>query len=385
MSKLGINIKRNDFQAQLWTVPGPLFTCCILLAIVLRSSFTPLLLPITAVAGVVVCNLWKWRGVAVSSAILGSIMVYVLQSQPSHSWIWTIALSLTIASTFVLTVLCSEEAYQALNQLNKDSSDHKQTLSLLNERLHLMQTKMTAEQNEFILQKNQWQEQLTAKEEKQRFNEQLLKLARNEITTALKKQETVLQELFKANEKKAAMEAKIAELQSLQVSHDHVLQEEHQTLQQEQQKLFETIALQNEAMMAMTSEKDALMKQMHRQQLEVEHQEKSEAINHSEIAEVEEVGPIKHLYHQLREQFAEKSEILNQTRKELFLSQEELLAFQIERKEAETDENRETMEWIRIFANEAERELNLMEYNHSVEVCHLQEVIASLLLPYPRG
>lgn len=212
---MGINIKKNDAQAQLWAVPGPILVCCILLTIVLRPLATPLLLPITAVAGVVACHIWKWRGVAISSAFLVAMLAYFLQSQPSQSWIWTIALTLSIASTFVVTVLCSEEAHHTWNVLNNDSKDHKQTVAHLNERFQLIQNKLTSEQNELNLQIEQLQQQITAKEEKQRANEQLLKLARNEMTATYAKQEKLMEELLATRQNSAAMEVKIHELQEL--------------------------------------------------------------------------------------------------------------------------------------------------------------------------
>lgn len=212
---MGVAIKKINVQAQLWTIPGPLFICCILLMIVLKGSGTPLSFPITAVVGVLACYIWKWRGVAFSSALLGAVMVYALQSQPSDSWLWITALTLSIASTFVVTVLCSEEANHAWDALHKDSSDHKQTLSHLNERYLTAQNRLIAEQNELSFHLDQLREQLAFKEEKQRSNEQLIKLARHEITTTFAKQEKLLQELVQARYHSDSMEIKLIELQEL--------------------------------------------------------------------------------------------------------------------------------------------------------------------------
>ncbi|HEV8052526.1 MAG TPA: hypothetical protein VGP47_08525 [Parachlamydiaceae bacterium] len=212
---MDFSFNKINIQGKLWTIPGPFLICCILLTIVLRSSATPLILPITAVGGLVACLVWKWRGVAVSSVFLAGILVYCLQMHPSQSWIWIIALSLSIASSFVVAVLCSEEAYHDWEVLKKDSIDHKQTLSHLNERYHTAQNKLVAEQIELNNQITQLQQQLNAKEEKQRSNEQLIKLARHEMTETFAKQEKMLQELLQARQKSAAMEARIGELEEL--------------------------------------------------------------------------------------------------------------------------------------------------------------------------
>jgi hypothetical protein len=391
--QVAIPIKRNDVQAQLWTIPGPLFVCCILLMIALKSSFTPLMLPIIAVGGIVACNLWKWGGVAVSSILLAAVMVYSLQSQPSQTWIWTIALSLSIASTFVLTVLCSEEAYHALDSLSKDSTDHKQTLSLLNDRLQVVQSKLTAEQNEFALQRSQMQEQLAAKEEKQRSNEQLLKLARKEITSVLEKQEKLTQELLQANQKNAVMEAKILELQlnnkerevhskekgqveslSREISvlnrHKDHLEAALNEMKTKQDKLLEMTEGQNEALNRLSAEKELLLKQI--QEMEAKRDEENETTDCSDAKQVDS------LYQQLRQQFAEKTKILSTTRRELFLAQEKLSVFQIDRVESKLNDGRETMEALRRISEEAARELALMEREHAIEVHHLHDVIEAL-------
>lgn len=213
--KVGFNLNKINVQGKLWNIPGPFLICCILLAVVLRSSATPLMLPVTAVGGLVACLAWKWRGVAFSSICLAGVLVYCLQMQPSQTWIWIIALTLSIASSFVVSVLCSEEAYHNWEALNKDSIDHKQTLAHLNERYQAAQSKLVAEQAELNSQVAQLQQQLSVKEDKQRSNEQLIKLARHEMTETFAKQERMLQELHQARQKNAAMEARIAELEEL--------------------------------------------------------------------------------------------------------------------------------------------------------------------------
>lgn len=609
--KVDINVKRNDIQAQLWTIPGPLSVCCILLIIFLRASFTPLMLPIIAIGGVVACNLWKWRGVAISSAFLAAMMLYSLQSQPSQSWIWTIALTLSIASMFVVTVLCSEEAYHAWDMLDQDSTDHKQTLSLLNERFQMIQDKLHAEQKELNGQISQLQQQLVVKEERQGTYEQLLKLARQEVTGSFTKQEKLLQELHQEREKNARMEAKIIgsqgfandekasddqitiqELQSqialsndeieqlkralgeaearakiagqqieslsneitalndryasaaakiqsaegqyttlindlnqqlqmslnekiklentllclqeelemaalheqekvqqiekeqlnlqalqntseenelkykeqiqafekhildlegqneklfelesklslahskieeftLQTQHWGTLQEEYhsekqralelenrlsdaysrieeftnqtqqwrdlqeeyhsakqkivdfQALEIENEELLQKLTHQKETVVQLSAEKEALLEQM--QQLEMRQQEEKDLFQEEKepVIDHREVRRIEGLYQQLRQQFAEKSLVLSTTRRELFTTQEKLLALQKDREEAEIDSESETIESLHRLIAAAESELALTEHQHAIEINRLHEVIESLMV-----
>jgi hypothetical protein len=531
------------------------------------------MLPIIAIGGVVACNLWKWRGVAISSAFLAAMMLYSLQSQPSQSWIWTIALSLSIASMFVVTVLCSEEAYHAWDMLDQDSTDHKQTLSLLNERSQMIQDKLHAEQNELNLQISQLQQQLVAKEERQGTYEQLLKLARQEVTGSFAKQEKLLQELHQEREKSARMEAKIIgsqgfandettsddqitiqELQSqialsndeieqlkralreteatakisgqqveslsgemtalndrqakaaakiqdtqeqyttvvndlnqqlqmslseklklentllclqeelemaalheqekvqqiekeqlslqalqntfeenelkykkqiqafekhvldleakneklfelenkLSLAHSqiedftnqaqqwHDLQEKYQSAQQkmvdfqvlevENEELLQKLTHQKDTVVQLSAEKEALLEQM--QQLEMRQQEEKELFEEEKepVIDHREVRRIEGLYQQLRQQFAEKSLVLSTTRRELFTTQEKLLALQKDREEAEIDSGSETIESLHRLIAAAESELALTEHQHAIEINRLHEVIESLMV-----
>jgi hypothetical protein len=212
---VGININIKDFKAQFWAIPGPFFIFCILLSIVLNDAITPLILPIVAIIGTIASNLWKWRGVACSSAILALSMVYALQSHASQSWVWIIALTFAIATSFIITALCSEEAYHSWERLNKGSIDYKQAISHLNECYQAAQQKFAAEQNEWNSKLNQLQQQLADKEEKQRSNEQLIKLAKSQIKATLTKQEQLEQDLAKAHQNNATMEAKIRQFEAL--------------------------------------------------------------------------------------------------------------------------------------------------------------------------
>lgn len=391
------------------------------------------MLPVIAVGGVTACNLWKWRGVAVSSAILALIMVYSLQAQPSQSWFWTIALTLSIASTFVLTVLCSEEAHHALDLLSKDSTNHKQTLSLLNERLQLLQSKLAAEQAEFKLQRSQLQEQLAAKEEKLCSHEQLLKLARKEIASVLEKQEKLLQELFQVTEKNAVLEQRVVELQTFAKDKtvDDELQSKIISLNDENEQLNRSlreaqacaaafqnqkIDLENVVRNKKELEKTVLILQEELEAVSLQGQEKTKQLEklqnvleaaradfeeaksqHQELLEMvavqkeaiimlseqeksepEDAHQIESLYNQLRQQFTEKTQVLSATRKELFLAQEKLSVCQIDGIESKIDAGRETIESLRHLSAEAEKEFALMEHQHAIEIEHLHEIIGSL-------
>ena len=92
-----------------------------------------------------------------------------------------------------------------------------------------------------------------------------------------------------------------------------------------------------------------------------------------------ELRRIEGLYQQLRQQFADKSEVLSTTRKELFVTQEKLSALQKEMEEAKVYEDSETAESLQKLIAAAESELALSEQQHTTEISRLHEVIDSLM------
>lgn len=252
---------------------------------VLKHASTPFILPLTAALGIVACQLWRWTGVAFCSVFLAAALVYALQSQPSSLWLWIIVLSLSIASSFVVSVLCSEESNHVLDSLGKEITDHKQTTAYLNERLHAIQNKHVAEITVLNQQMTQLQQQLSAKEEKQRSNEQLIRLARQEIIETHEKQEKLTQEILLARQNEAALQLKMNELQNsvpsettsnpkiqeIETQHLLNLQELNSYIQELESKIS-NYTLQEESLRALNAAKESLEIQL--QQLVTQQQEK---------------------------------------------------------------------------------------------------------------
>lgn len=466
--KVGIKVKKIDVQAPLWAIPGPLLVCFILLIIVFRPSSTPLILPLVAIGGAIACHLWKWRGAACSSALLMSAMIYVLQSQASPSQssfsrVWIIVLSLCIASAFVVTVLCSEEAYHAWDILYRDSHDHKQTLAHLNERLQMVQNKLKTEQDQLNCQIEELRQQLTTKEERQRSNEQLLKLARDEMKAVYVQQEKLVLELFQARQNSADNELKISELEELinpeiaslcskatvkelqsqlDASIHEIQQLELQVQKTQTEQLIacqqvEQLSIQitsleqmhkiaietsrqeinrhhllieqslNQQIEAIACEKQELEKAFFSLQEEIQSAhlqtlEKSEQMERESLIQQlqkeailsktteasqdhQEKRRLEGLYQQLRDQFAEKSEILSATRRQLFFAEEKCLALQKELDETKIYGGDESSEVLYRLIATAERELTLIEQQHAMELKSLHNFIDALIDPTPKA
>lgn len=436
-------MKKNDVNTHFWMIPESIFISLLLLATILNPTPTPFVFPVIAVAGVAACHLWSWKGVGTASACLMVAMLYCLHAQPTQMWFWTISLSLAIASTFVITTLCSEEAYEASQSSKRDAKDHKQTISHLNERLQMLQNKSSVEHKELNEQVANLQQELELQEGKKRQYEHLLKLAKNEVAAACISQEKLLQELAKSqpntnNEWQQRCEEKEQEHVALQGLHEKLLQEfaeaqqkdydwqerheektkEHVALQGLHEKLLQELAESQQAnhdqlqRYERKEQEIATLQGLHEKLLQEfgeaqqkdydwqqryeektqEHvalQELQEKFlkefsqtqqNNIDLIDSREFRRIEGLYKQMRSQFEEKSEVLTETRKELFKTQEALSALQKDFQEISLEGTKATHDALYNLLEAAEQERILMEQQHQTETQLLQELVDVLML-----
>lgn len=199
--------KNFDLKAQCLLLVGPLFIALILLAMALKHEPTPLVIPLTALAGLVLTTFWKWRGVAFSFLAIIAAAGLTLSAIPTHHWTWIIALSLAFTATLVVTVLCADEAYGQLEALSKESGDSLHTIARLNGRLQEMEKQLAADTVEWETQRQQLNSELETKDNKIRSDEHLIKLVRDEMSATYSQQEKLVQELYQARQQIARLEA----------------------------------------------------------------------------------------------------------------------------------------------------------------------------------
>lgn len=412
--KVDIFEKRRNIQMQLWVVPGLLFVCCILLAILLNSTSTPLAFPIIALAGMIASHLRTWTGVAIFSAILMLAMLYFLQTQPSSLWIWTIALSLSIAATFVTTALCSDEAYHTWDTLKQDEIDHRQTIIHLNEKVQLLQNRPGHENKEPYSQVNALQEQLYAQEkqrqidqeklqasakqlreyeEKRHFQEEQHQIDQGKLQVFAEQLGEYQEKLDRHEEQRRLVQEKLQAFTDQQKGYEEKLRfhQEQQQIYETKQRAYEDKQRANEQILKLArhevataySNQEKLTQEIEGLQREYEKlknaQEEQRQQPAEGIVEMRELRRIEGLYQQLRTQFEEKNEVLNATRKELFVTQEKLLAAQKDLEEAPLKNDNATVKSLRQQLVDAEEERIALENQYTSEVQQLHELVDSLM------
>lgn len=434
VGKVDKTIYRNNVWAHLGALVGPMLACCLLIVILSRTTAAPLGLPLIALGGVLVCHMLKWRGVAIASACLALVLAYNLFHQSSAIWSWSIISALCAASTFVVTVLCTEESSQTWEKLTKDIDDSKQTISHLSERVGAGH-KLLQERNDALQRNEHMKTQLNQTEEKAALFEHTLKLAKEE-------QGKILQELQQAHEENRMLSDTIIQLQETSSNNNGIGNENFQTQieivneelletkrnlqdaleiaradylkagaltnelasvrQQLKDQLDKSTALQTRAEEQVAQAKEDLSVQLQRfNELSIAHQKmkddqatdkecigslqqqlekvKTEEPIVGNAADEREVRRLNGLYQQLRLQFTEKSDVLAETRRELFKTQEKLLALQRDLEESKMHDEAEANGVLRRLLAEAENELAAVEQEHAAEVSQLHSVIDTFM------
>lgn len=471
-----IGSRTQDIKARFFLLAGPLFISLILLAVTLKQGRTPLALPVTALAGLVACYLWKWRAVALSSLALMAALGLSLQSLHNHHWMWVTALALTIACTFVVTVLCIEESYREAKCPSDQDGEPQQTLSKYNEQLQTAQKQYAADLQEYSAHIDQLRQELAVKEDKIRSNEHLIRLVRDEMSATYTHQEKLMQDLHQTRQQLAKIEAVVGkdaedfvadldnsvateEMQkqldaanataaslkqqleqaavekgefasilekarseaanlnekaneataALRTAQNDHLKELEAAKSEQEEALKEAISRSSEAETQLKQEITGLKQECDRLQAILSAKSEAEAKLNEEIlslqsesrlleqklkdaedklnqpvepviavADDRELRRVEAMYQQLKQQFNEKTEVLAETRRELFLKEEQFLALQKDFEEAVIAHEYETGIAIESALSQAENERQIEDQWQQTEIEHLHELIDTL-------
>ena len=167
-----------------------------------------------------------------------------------------------------------------------------------------------------------------------------------------------------------------AKVLSLEVSKS----QEIDGLQAQLKEKSELVAITNVQIQQLSNEKDALAEKLHQFSHAIPQDRPIDST--VELVEADRaLRRIKGMYEQLKSQFHEKSTILDETRRQLFLVEEKLLLCQIESQEKERYEYSELEAELQkqLIATHQDSKKMYQEACHEIEALH--EIIANLLQP----
>lgn len=217
---MNTTVKKIDSSIPLWSMLGPLFIILTMFVVVMRSSPGQWGFPLAALCGVLMCYQWKWKGFAVACVTLVGVAVYQVVALHSDDLIWTSLLTLSILTSFLVTILFLDESHGALDVLLGQSASYTESLSQLEEKLAASQYRLETERQVLTSRIEPLKQELAEREEKIRSSEKLVAIVREELMSAHTRQEKFLQELFDSKQHSATLEQQVERLQ-YQLTYDH--------------------------------------------------------------------------------------------------------------------------------------------------------------------
>jgi hypothetical protein len=431
---VNIHVKSLDFPVRTWPLVGPTLAFVTLLILLFRESTHSLDLPIAAIFGIAVAWMWQARGLAVAVGLIAFATFLRFFMHGHENLLWDLSVSLAITLSCVVTALSSMEVDSLNDQTMKSTVDHLEmalakvqrlehdfqqeqnqsreaqskaavAIELLKRDLQLQITHSHTVEEVIGIAR---QEYLNTAAQNEKLKEEVFS-KRHEVNKLQEQLETALSRLehSRADEQKIreaaqlvskqeihlltkALEKETQEHEELKHTH-HQMQEEHlmqQVIAQEMGDVIDTLSREKQLLestlkrlqgeLESLSEQQVLMQTEHEEerkglQLEAESllNQLNEIKNDPELLSTAEVRRIEGLYKQLREQFEEKSLILDEVRRELFHTQEQNAVFIKEQQERELQEPLLSM-------NVLETEIARLDKQHSDEKSLYQQEIDEL-------
>lgn len=283
--------KNVELQVQLWALAGPIIAVATLATLLFEGSGHTLYLSWTLLAGIIVSWKWKVRGLVGALSALALVVGYRYLETPIDERLWHLGMAVAIALTFIITALTFEEIESLVGGLQQESSSRLKSLLQLDEKLETVQSKLAEE-------KEQLAARVAEQEEKIASYERLVSFTREEILSTHAQQEKLLQELFDRRHEVARLKEEI----------EHGLKPDENAL-------------------AIIDQKD---QEIHLLWKELEAMKKARPV---EAVSDPKEKKYQNLYSQLRDQFEDKSRLLDITRRELFQAKERALVVENEEKQ----------------------------------------------------
>lgn len=274
---------------QFWTMLGPLLIIgALITSLVKETSGYYLVIPIIGLIGIPLCWRWKMTGLTASLLMLFMGLAVVYGRLPIEDRFWEVGMAMAFALGFVITTLSLEEAETIVDTIQVESHSRLQNLWRLDERLRQSRANWEEEYYKVVDELQAQTREGGEKEARINSYEKMMGLARRDLDQAQAQQEKLAGKLQEKQE----------ELRNLSEG------------QPEDEKLRHRIR----------ELKDELK------------------VTRSQDPHWSELQRTRGMCQQLRGQFEEKSQVLDQTRQKLFQAREQYLVLQKEMEEQQLQE-----------------------------------------------
>jgi hypothetical protein len=372
-------------KVQFWVFLGPFLIIASSCACVLKFSSHDWSMLLAALLGLILCRKWKLRGAAVALTILVVAGTLEYMQRGPNEQFWVAALGSSLAMGMIVTALSLRQASSFFrsnldeNKNFQQKIDHLQHL-LKEAQLFVVQEKKEALKDIGVMETHVQEALLEAESYKK-----LLQVHQYEVQKLRAENEKFVEEVLMKGQKAAALQHALddanEELNGLKEFKEN---QEHQAelLDQLNEARVEKFQLEvlNDAYSQNSENKENQLKLLRdelgriAEELKMATSQEFWGEDHEILEELGKNPQIEKVYKQLTQQFQDKSEILNQTRKELFQVENKLLAVQKECEQNAIDLNPEEIV-LTNHLKEVEEECKDLE--HQVDC--LQELVTELM------
>lgn len=377
MRFLELSVERRVW---LWAAAGPLLVLLSACAAALKGGELGLILSLTGVISLPLCSFLRGRGLLLSLLLLSIAIVW--RGQLGEPWAWVGALLISHAIGLLISTLAAGEIVGELDRLEAEGKRGYQEMIDLDGRWkraeagwHRREDHLSKELQEALHRLSIAKERMERLEGEGRIDREQIHLLRVEgrrLLYDLDQKKGQLSELREAaNRVRCDLYQARLDLQSRPPANRSEVRELRvQLARVEEQLLARSYALE---------EQEERLREARRLRIEEGRSQGEEggALNQRLRVALEVIAalkPFRHQYEQLREQFSEKSRLLDQTRTELFHAQEQVAAAQ--REEAEQALTPTALE--EMLAGHA-REVELEQRRAEEESERLRQLVSDLL------
>ena len=371
--------KKVVVQVQFWGVLGPLLALITLSVIFVKAPPQASYLAMATIMGVLASWKWKIRGLLISCLIVLTLYLYQFSQITPNEHLWHIGIHVAIVLGFVITVFAYQEVENLLTMSH--SALESRLADLLKERESLVTTYTDLIE--------------TAKQEAVKLNSQHEKLL-NEFFQKQHALAIAEESLYAAQIQVKTFEEIKLQTQELQQTlglRNHELADARIQLEatiQERDEVRDQCGKHQELVYALQEElANAQQQVVNAQERQMEDQETLEHLQH-ELVRCESIIAEHHpdsapawrrklegINNQLREQFNEKSLILDETRKELFCVTEQCAHLERQFEESHQEAVGEMEKYVANIIRESKEAVEGFER----EVESLQGLVTDLMKP----
>lgn len=371
---MNLNEKNLELQVQIWALVGPVIALMTVITLFFQGSPQNMTLSTAVLAGTLACWWWKTKGLMGGILGVSALQAYQYFNHQLEDPIWNLGMTCAIALTFLVTALSFEEVEAIVGGMQSESTSRLKSLLKLDEKLENVQLRLQEEKKSLL-------NRIRESDQELQHQGRLIEISRDEIIAIHQKNEELLAEIhaLKMEQKdknpyewmECANDEALKEIEELRkeltLTEDRLISTARNAIQEQEELKALHATIENEYKLKLQELQEKVSV------LQAENETPKEAVESREYRRV--LG----MYNQLRSQFEEKSKILDDTRRELFVAQEQLTHELMSRREKQY-EGTELEKELQRCLFELEKEYAEALAAHRKETEELQDIISKLYL-----